>query len=56
MRPTLLQLLEALEGDLKFIGRVKLRGVVLDLDTEKRYDRHDEDCVGRRDFQVGWMA
>jgi hypothetical protein len=46
---TLLQLLEALEGDLELVRRVELRGVVLDRDTEKRHDRHDEDCVERID-------
>ena len=48
---TLLQLLEALEGDLELVGRVELGGVVLDLDTEKRDDRHDGldelKCAGR---------
>jgi hypothetical protein len=44
-RLAFLQLFEALKGDFEFIRRVELRGVVLDLDTEKRYDRHDEDCV-----------
>jgi hypothetical protein len=39
-----LQLLKALESDLELIGRVEWRGVVLDLDTEKRDDRHNEDC------------
>jgi hypothetical protein len=39
-RITFLQLLEALEGDFEFIGRVEWRGVVLDLDTKERYDRH----------------
>ena len=41
---TLLQLLEALECDFKLIGLVEARGVVLDLDTEERDDRH----FGRR--------
>lgn len=40
VRRTLLQLLEALESDLELVWRVELRGVVLDLDTEKRDDRH----------------
>jgi len=37
---TLLELLEALESDLELIRCVKWRGVVLDLDAEKRDDRH----------------
>jgi hypothetical protein len=57
---TLLQLLEALEGDLELVRRVELRGVVLDRDTEKRHDRHDEDCVERIDGgvrgSVGWVV
>jgi hypothetical protein len=43
-RRTLLQLLQTLESDLELVGRVEWRGVVLDLDAEKRYNRHDEDC------------
>jgi hypothetical protein len=42
---TFLQLLQALEGDLELVRRVEWRGVVLDLDTEKRDDRHVESCV-----------
>jgi hypothetical protein len=49
---TLLQLLEALKGDLKLVRRVECRGVVLDLDTEKRYNRHDEDCFDLEDGVV----
>lgn len=37
---TFLELLEALEGDLELVRRVERRGVVLDLDAEKRDDRH----------------
>jgi acetylornithine/succinyldiaminopimelate/putrescine aminotransferase len=37
---TLLQRLHGLERDLELIGRVKGRGVVLDLNAEERYDRH----------------
>ncbi len=37
---TLLQLLEAFEGNLELVRRVKLGGVVLDLDAEERNDRH----------------
>lgn len=37
---TLLQLLKALECYLKLVRRVELSGVVLDLDTEKRDNRH----------------
>lgn len=39
---TLLQLLEALECDFKLVGLVEAGGVVLDLDAEKRDDRHVE--------------
>lgn len=41
---TSLQLLKAFEGNLELIRRAKRRGVVLDLDTEKRYDRHIGCC------------
>lgn len=37
---TLLELLEAFESDLKLVRRIKWRGVVLDLNAEKRNDRH----------------
>jgi hypothetical protein len=37
---TLLQRLHGLERDLELIGRVKGRGVVLDLNAEERDDRH----------------
>jgi hypothetical protein len=37
---TLLQRLHGLERDLELIGRVERRGVVLDLNTEERDDRH----------------
>lgn len=37
---TLLQRLHGLERDLKLIGRVEGRGVVLDLNAEERDDRH----------------
>jgi hypothetical protein len=35
-------LLKTLESDLELIWLVEARGVVLDLDTEKRNDRHFE--------------
>ena len=37
-------MLKTLERDLKLVRRVKLGGVVLDLDTEERDDRHVGDC------------
>ena len=50
---TLLELLEALEGDLELIRRVKWRGVILDLDAEKRDDRHF-DCYDISICSGGW--
>jgi hypothetical protein len=43
---TLLQLLKALESDFELVRRVKGRRVVLDLDAEKRHDRHGGDGMG----------
>ena len=39
---TLLELLQALKGDLELIRRVERGRVVLDLDTEQRDDRHGD--------------
>lgn len=43
---TLLKLFQALKGNLKLVRLVKPRGVVLDLDTEQRDDRHSGLCGG----------
>lgn len=37
---TFLELLETFKGDFKLVGRVERRGIVPDLDTEERDDRH----------------
>jgi hypothetical protein len=37
---TFLQLLQTLKGDLKLVRRVERGGVILDLATEQRDDRH----------------
>ena len=42
---TLLELLQALKGDLELIRRVERGRVVLDLDTEQRDDRHGDGGV-----------
>lgn len=50
---TLLQLFKALEGNLKLVGLVESRGIVLDLDAEERHDRHCEVLLGFGVVQQG---
>jgi hypothetical protein len=54
---TLLQLLKALKGNLELVRRVEWRGVVLDLDAEKRDDRHGDSWdFSMCDGEVGLMV